>query len=65
MKEQINQIQISSPIDRKAWSDTVIRMHLYIIKVYLDRSDYSLDAKIRVLERIEQLYQTLRPKDSI
>ena len=65
MKEQINQIQISSPIDPKAWSDTVIRMHLYIIKVYLDRSDYSLDAKIRVLERIEQLYQTLRPKDSI
>lgn len=65
MKEQINQIQISSPIDRKAWSEVVIRMHLYIITAYLDRSNYSLDAKIRVIERIEQLYQTLGPKYSI
>lgn len=61
MNEQIDRILLSASIDQKMWSNTVMQMHLYIIEAYLDRTGYSLDSKIKVIERMIQLVQPPKP----
>lgn len=65
MNEQINRILLSASFDQKMWSNSVMRMHLYIIEAYLDRTGYSLDSKIRVIERMMQLAQPPKPQEKI
>ena len=43
------------------WSNAVMQMHLYIIEAYLDRTGYSLDSKIKVIERMRPLVQPPKP----
>lgn len=61
MNEQIDRILLSASIDQKMWSNAVMQMHLYLIEAYLDRTGYSLDSKIKVIERMIQLVQPPKP----